>query len=63
MQNITRKVGGEMKQVWIVWGDDSEGRFIAGIYDDKVRAEEDMRYMRATDDGAHYNIQEKEITK
>ena len=52
-----------MKYVWIVWGEDSEGKFIAGIYDDKVRAEEDMRYMRATDDGAHYNIQEKEITK
>ena len=52
-----------MKYVWIVWGEDSEGKFIAGVYDDKVRAEEDMRYMRATDDGARYDIQEKEITK
>ena len=52
-----------MRFVWIIWCNDLEGKFIAGVYDDKVRAEEDMRYMRATDDGAHYWIQEKEITK
>jgi hypothetical protein len=53
-----------MKQVWILWGEDSEGTFIAGVYDDKVRAEADMRMAQdqyAPD--AHYHIQEKAITK
>ena len=53
-----------MKTVWIVWGDDSKGRFIAGIYDDKVRAEEDMRMTQQQPDAdVRYHIQEKEITK
>jgi hypothetical protein len=53
-----------MKYVWIVWGEDSEGKFIAGVYDDKVRAEEDMRMARQQPDpDAHYYIQEKAITK
>ena len=53
-----------MKQVWIVWGEDSEGRFIAGIYDDKVKAEEDMRMAQEQPDAdVRYFVQEKEITK
>jgi hypothetical protein len=53
-----------MTTVWIVWGNDSEGKFIAGIYDHKVRAEEDLRAAQQdTDTVAHYYIQEKAITK
>jgi hypothetical protein len=53
-----------MKQVWIVWGEDSKGRFIAGIYDDKVKAEADLRMAQEQPDAdVHYHIQEKEITK
>jgi hypothetical protein len=53
-----------MKYVWIIWGSDSEGKFIAGIYDSKVRAEEDIRVAEQQPDcDAHYWIQEKEITK
>jgi hypothetical protein len=56
--------GNIMRYVWIVWGEDSEGRFIAGVYDDKVRAEADMRMAcLQPDSGARYWIQEKEITK
>lgn len=53
-----------MRTVWIVWGDDSRGRFIAGIYDDKVRAEADLRMAQEQPDvSVCYHIQEKEITK
>lgn len=53
-----------MTYVWIVWGVDKEGKFIAGIYDHKVRAEEDLRVVQQdTDSVVHYHIQEKEITK
>lgn len=53
-----------MTTVWIVWGVDKEGKFIAGIYDHKVRAEQDLRMVQQDEDPvAHYHIQEKEITK
>jgi hypothetical protein len=55
-----------MKCVWIIWCNDSEGKFIAGVYDNKIRAEEDIRLAeeQPPDDlDAHYWIQEKEITK
>ena len=53
-----------MNYVWIVWGEDKEGRFIAAIYDHKVRAEEDLRKAREDEDQvAHYWIQEKGVTK
>jgi hypothetical protein len=54
----------KMRLVWIIWGNDSEGKFIAGVYDSKIRAEEDIRVAeQQPDPGAHYWIQEKEITK
>jgi hypothetical protein len=53
-----------MKCVWIVWCNDAEGTFIAGIYASKVRAEEDIRVAEQQPDfDAHYWIQEKEITR
>ena len=53
-----------MTCVWIVWGVDKEGKFIAGIYDHKVRAEQDLRMAQQdADPVAHYYIQEKGITK
>jgi hypothetical protein len=55
--------GKQMKQIWILWGEDPEGKFIAGVYADKVKAEADMRMaLSQPDPGAHYHIQEKEIT-
>ena len=53
-----------MKFVWILMGSDSETPWIEGVYIDKVRAEEDMRYLKDTDDGRGYIywVQEKEIT-
>jgi hypothetical protein len=54
----------QMKTVWIVWGIDEAGTFIAGIYDHKVRAEEDLRVAQQdADPVARYWIQEKAITK
>jgi len=53
-----------MTTVWIVWGVDKEGKFIAAIYDHKVRAEEDMRMAQQdADPVARYYIQEMRITK
>ena len=53
-----------MTYVWIVWGVDKEGKFIAAIYDHKVRAEEDIRAAQQdADPDVRYYIQEKRITK
>jgi hypothetical protein len=52
-----------MRLIWILWGSDSEGKFIDGIYADKVRAEADMDSCNELYPDAHYWIQEKEITK
>jgi hypothetical protein len=53
-----------MTYVWIIWGEHGGGKFIAGIYDHKVRAEEDLRLAEQDpDSAARYWIQEKGITK
>jgi hypothetical protein len=52
-----------MRLIWIIWCGDPEGKFIAGVYDNKVRAEEDIRVAQQSDPDTHYWIQEKEITK
>lgn len=53
-----------MTTVWIVWGHDKGGSFIAGIYDNKVRAEQDIRLAQQDADPVSvYYIQEKAITK
>ena len=49
--------------VWILWGEDAEGRFIDGVYGDKVRAEADMRSCNERYPDAHYWIQEKEVVQ
>jgi hypothetical protein len=54
-----------MKQVWLLWGSDTEKPWIEGIFIDKVFAESALRHMKDTDDGHGYIywIQEKEITQ
>jgi hypothetical protein len=52
-----------MTTVWILWWSDDSGKHISGIYDHKVRAEEDLRQVKEEDPKTHYYIQEKGITK
>ena len=52
-----------MKCVWILWGKDPEGKFIEAVYDDKVRAEADMRSLNERYQDSHYFIQEKVIRR
>ena len=52
-----------MKTVWLLWSEDKEGWFVAAVYDDEVRADEDIRQEKKRDPDAHYYIQEKAITK
>lgn len=53
------------EQVWILWGSDTERLWVEAVFDDKVKSEAALRYMKATDDGRGYVywVQEKEITK
>ena len=52
-----------MKTVWLLWNEDKEGWFVAAVYDDEVRADEDLRqYKKESPNSRHY-IQEKRITK
>jgi hypothetical protein len=54
-----------MKQVWLLWGSDTEKNWLEAVFIDKVLAELHLRHMRDTDDGRGYLywIQEKGITK
>ena len=54
-----------MKQVWLLWGSDTEKTWVEGVFIDKVLAETALRHMKVTDDGRGYIywIQEKEITQ
>ena len=53
-----------MKQVWLLWGSDTEKPWVEQVFVDKVMAEFALRHMKITDDGRGYIywIQEKEIT-
>ena len=52
-----------MRQVWLLWGSDTEMTWLEAVYADKVKAEADLRYLEDTDDerGYIYWIQEKEV--
>lgn len=59
-----------MKQVWLLWGSDTETPWLEGVYVDKVKAEADMRMLKIADawhEGRarlyNYWLQEKEITR
>ena len=52
-----------MRYVWIMWGEDSEGKFLDSVYDDKVKAESDMRLLNERYPDARYYIQEKVIKR
>lgn len=54
-----------MKQVWLLWGSDTEKPWVESVFIDKVLAEFALRHMKITDDGRGYIywIQEKEITQ
>jgi hypothetical protein len=50
-----------MKYVWILWGADAEGKFVAEVFSHKVNAEKVLREHKADDPTSHYWIQEKEV--
>lgn len=54
-----------MKQVWLLWGSDTERPWLEHVFIDKVLAESALRHMKDTDDGRGYVywIQEKGITQ
>jgi len=49
--------------VWLLFGSDRVGQFIEGVYEDKVRAEADLRHLNSTDSETLYWIEEKQVTK
>jgi hypothetical protein len=51
--------------VYLLWGSDTEYKWVDGVYADKTKAEADMRILNDRDKncGWFYTIQEKEVTK
>jgi hypothetical protein len=43
-----------MKQVWLLWGSDTETPWLEAVFIDKVLAELHLRHLTATDDGRGY---------
>jgi len=52
-----------MKAVWLVWSEDKEGWFVAAVYDDEERAEEDVRLWKERAPKTVYRIEAKAVTK
>ena len=60
-QPLSCTKGMHMKYVWILWGADAEGKFVAEVFSHKVNAEKVLREHKADDPTSHYWIQEKEV--